>query len=215
MNADGFDDFIVGSPEADGAAGSDTGKAYVIQGSPVAGGSEKLLAEVGQTIAGVVIEGAAAGDQLGASVGGGFDVNADGVADGLAGAPFADSAQGTPTNAGETYVISPVHPREVLGLRLEKLGGANVRLEWSVPPGATAYNVYRGTLTGGLSSMVAVACGILTDGDGDQLPDTTDATSPTLGNLLIYLVTAQSFLGEGPLGASNGAPPRVIGSPCP
>ncbi len=223
LSGDGWDDFIVGAPLADGAAGADSGKAYVILGSPAPGGGERVLADVGQTVAGFVIEGAAAGDGLGASVGGGFDLNADGVADGLAGAPFADAQAATIRDAGSIYVVSPIRPTEVLQLRLEDLGGGATRLEWSVPNLAASYNVYRGSLstlsTAGMlrtSDMTQLACGIFSDADLDQLPDTTDAEPPpAVGDAFVYLVTAKNFQGEGPLGPPGAQPPRTNDAQCP
>jgi hypothetical protein len=59
-------------------------------------------------VPGAVVIGFEEGDQLGASVSGGFDVNADGRVDALVGAPFGDVLATTPSNAGESYVISVV-----------------------------------------------------------------------------------------------------------
>jgi hypothetical protein len=220
LNRDGLDDFIVGAPQADGSAGIDSGRAYVVLGSPAPAQAERLLAEVGGSIAGFVVEGAEAGDNLGASVGGGQDVNADGVDDGLVGAPFADTGAGTPANAGATYVISPLHPDEVAQLLIQKLGGTTARLEWSVPDLAATYNVYRGLLSavrsgGGVrtSAMTQLACGSTADADADQLPDLDDAAEPAAGEAFVYLVTARNVQGEGPIGA--GTPTRSNDAQCP
>ena len=181
------------------------------------------MADVGVTLGGFVVEGAGPGDNLGASVGGGFDLNADGVDDGLIGAPFADTAAGTPTNAGETYVISPLHPDEVVQLTLQKLPGGSVRVEWSVTDLTASYNVYRGLLSalrsaGGVktSAMSHAACSYAAgvDADADQLPDYDDATpAPAVGEAFVYLVTARNVQGEGSLGA--GTPTRINDAQCP
>jgi hypothetical protein len=220
LNRDGFEDFIIGAPQADGPAGVDAGKAYVVLGSPAPAQAERSLTDVGGSIAGFVVEGAEAGDNLGASVGGGQDVNADGVADGLVGAPFADTGAGTPANAGATYVLSPLHPDEVMSLHLQQLGGTT-RLEWSVPDLAANYNVYSGLLStvrsnGGVrtSAMTHLACSTNVDADADLLPDYDDATaSPAVGEAFVYLVTARNVQGEGPLG--SGTPTRSNDAQCP
>jgi hypothetical protein len=220
LNHDGFEDFIVGAPQADGPAGIDAGKAYVVLGSPAQEQAERSLSDVGGSIAGFVVEGAEAGDNLGASVGGGQDVNADGVADGLVGAPFADTGAGTPSNAGATYVISPLHPDEVQQLRVAIVGGTT-RLEWSVPDLAATYNVYSGLLSAvrsnagvRTSSMTHLACGTNVDSDADLLPDYDDvAAGPAVGEVFVYLVTARNVQGEGPLGA--GTPTRSNDAQCP
>jgi len=158
---------------------------------------------------------------LGSSVGGGFDVNADGVDDVIVSAPLADSAPGTPENGGETYIISPVSPDEVVLLTLRP-EGSDTWLEWSVPDRALAYNVYRGILSqlrlsGELrtSSMTQLACGIATDSNANQLPDTTDATIPPAGETWFYLVTGENQQGEGPLQPAGAVPPRLHDGQCP
>ena len=190
-------------------------------GSPAPEAGERLLSDVGETVPGLVVEGYEAGDALGSSVGGGFDVNADGVDDALVGAPFADSLAATPTDAGESYVISPVAPVEVVLLKL-RATVTGTELEWTVPHRALFYNVYRGAMEilGAYpevrtSNMTAWACGIETDADADGLPDTLDADSPAAGTGFFYLVTGENATGEGPLGPEGAVPARVLDSQCP
>ncbi len=223
MNGDGIDDFIIGSPLADGTGGADSGRAYVVLGSPAGGTGDRALADVGSTLDGFVVEGAQAGDQLGASVGGGFDLNADGVDDGLVGAPFADTDPATPANAGEAYVISTLRPAEVSDLTVDDPGGGVARLEWAAPDFGVVYNVYRGALSVSraakvfrTSDMARLACGITTDGDTDLRPDYDDAVAaPPPGDGWFYLVTSRNLLGEGPLGPPGQVPPRVNDLQCP
>ncbi len=223
LNRDGIDDFIIGSPLADGAAGIDAGRAYIVLGSPAPVAGDRYLEDIGETVDGFVVEGAQAGDRLGASVSGGFDLNGDGADDALVGAPFADTDPATPANAGEAYVISPVRPGEVRDLTLDDAGGGITRLEWAAPGLASAYNVYRGSLAVSLpaqvirtSDMAQLACGYLADADGDLRPDYDEIDTPPLaGEALFYLVTAENLLGEGPLGPPGLVPARVNDLQCP
>lgn len=223
VNHDGFQDFVIGAPEADPAGRIDAGKLFVVFGGAVPPGAEVPLSEIGGAAPGLAVIGAEAGDRLGASVSGGADVNADGVSDVLAGAPFADTQPATPTNAGETYVISPVLPEEVALLRLGSSGPTRTTvLEWSVPPLAASYSVYRGSVSAlradrvaRTSSMTRLACRIATDANSNGLPDTTDADLPEALSVFTYLVTGNNLLGEGPLGGSESTPPRIHDGPCP
>jgi hypothetical protein len=219
LNADGFDDFIIGSPQADRSDADDVGRAYIILGSPAPAETDVALSEVGTSVAGFAMEGAEEGDQLGASVGGGLDLNADGVDDGLVGAPNADSSLAAPVDAGETYVISPLQPGEVLNLTLQIVGGVT-RLTFNAGDRASGYGVYRGVVgvlrTAGrvkTSDTVKLACGVAPNPDGTP-PVIDDADPPPpVGAGFYYLVTGKNGHGEGPLGAGVG--PRLNDAPCP
>jgi hypothetical protein len=86
-NGDGYADVIVGAPGA-GISGS----AYLYMGGPGA---------IDTTADGLFL-GAAMDDDLGAAVGGAGDVNGDGYADVIAGAPFNDAGA---LNAGALYLF--------------------------------------------------------------------------------------------------------------
>ena len=100
VNGDGLDDIIVGAGyNNDG--GSDSGAAYVIYGK--AGGHSGVIEVASLTTAqGFVIQGDRVDDRLGrpGSIAG--DIDGDGLADLIIGAPFGDDGG---TNAGEAYVI--------------------------------------------------------------------------------------------------------------
>ena len=92
VNGDGKADFIVGAHLDDPAGGgTDAGSAYVFSGS-----DGSLLYQV---------TGDTAGDIFGAHVSGAGDVNGDGKADFIVGAPFDDPAGGG-NDAGSAYVFS-------------------------------------------------------------------------------------------------------------
>lgn len=221
VNDDGIDDFVIGAAGADIGANAGAGKVYIVYGRPASFGTGVSLSQVGSSVSGLAVRGAETGDALGNSVGGGFDLNADGVDDALAGAPFADAMQGIPIDAGQAFVLSPVSSGEVVQLRLGRSGGT-ATLEWTVPPRALVYNVYRGTLSILRSAgqvrtwdMVQLACEIATDADADQLPDTMDGASPPSGAGFFYLVTGENRTGEGPLGPPGATPLRVLDAQCP
>jgi hypothetical protein len=226
INDDGIEDLILGAPGVDIGQNIDAGKAYIVYGSLTPPVGEVSLSDVGSTVHGLVVEGFEAGDRLGHSVGGGRDLNADGIADALVGAPFADSLATTPQDAGETYVISPVSPEEVRVLTaIEVFPGSDppfTLLEWTVTDRTPVYNVYRGSMSvvrgsGGVftSGMTKLACGIGTDSDDDTMPDTPDATVPPMGEAFIYIATGVNVTGEGPLGPPDQSPARVNDAQCP
>ena len=99
VNDDGIDDLILGAPGVD-AAGPDSGRAYVVFGS-----TERALATLHLSALdgrnGLAFDGMAAGDETGFGVSAAGDVNDDGVADLLVGAPGSD-ANGV--EAGAAYV---------------------------------------------------------------------------------------------------------------
>ena len=89
VNKDNTPDYIVGAPYND-AGGTDAGRAYVYSGT-----NGNLL---------YTFTGEASGDFFGASVRGAGDVNNDGYADVIVGAPYYNDVGGS--NAGRAYVYS-------------------------------------------------------------------------------------------------------------
>jgi hypothetical protein len=100
VNGDGVDDLVIGARFAD-PNGDKSGQAYVVFGSQTPFSASIDLSSLDGTN-GFAINGAAAGDNLGWSVSGAGDFNADGFADILLGAPGAD-ANGT--DSGAAYVV--------------------------------------------------------------------------------------------------------------
>ncbi|MBD3886394.1 FG-GAP repeat protein [Phormidium tenue FACHB-886] len=96
VNGDGLADLIIGAPNA-----SDSGKSYVVFGK-----ANRTAINLSQIVAGVggfVIQGEAGGDNAGFSVSGAGDVNGDGLADLIIGAPNASSS--SKGQAGKSYVV--------------------------------------------------------------------------------------------------------------
>ncbi|CAN7250637.1 hypothetical protein [Aminobacter aminovorans] len=98
VNGDGLDDLIVGAPFGDDG-GSNAGEAYVVFGSASPANIDLTTITAAQ---GFIIQGDVAGDEAGFSVSSAGDVNGDGFADLIVGAPFGDNGG---LEAGGAYVV--------------------------------------------------------------------------------------------------------------
>ncbi len=98
VNADGIDDVIVGAPGTSPSGVSRAGSSYVIFGRRDDFNATLLVSNLDGS-AGFRIDGEAAGDNLGWSVSGAGDVNADGIDDVIVG------TIGAVSRAGSSYVI--------------------------------------------------------------------------------------------------------------
>jgi hypothetical protein len=97
VNGDGFSDLLIGAPFSDPAAGRDAGRSYVVFGK--ASTAAVSLAEVASNRGGFAINGEQQGDRSGTSVSSLGDVNGDGLADLLIGAPYHNQS------TGRAYVV--------------------------------------------------------------------------------------------------------------
>jgi len=97
VNGDGYDDLIVGAWRANGA----TGASYVVFGKASGFVADLALSTLDGTT-GFRLDGVAFDDRAGYSVASAGDVNGDGYADLIVGAPFADL---TGTVSGSSYVV--------------------------------------------------------------------------------------------------------------
>ena len=99
VDGDGYDDVIIGAPDADPGGRLSAGETYVIFGESFA---SPTTIDLSTESADITICGDDAGDNSGWAVAS-RDVNNDGYDDIIIGAPYADP--GVRTDAGETYVI--------------------------------------------------------------------------------------------------------------
>ncbi len=102
VNGDGLADLLIGAPYSDPGTTPrvDAGRSYVVFGKTLAM-AVTLTGLSGAT--GFAIEGASAGDRSGFSVSGAGDINGDGLADLIIGAPGSDPLAGA--DAGRSYVV--------------------------------------------------------------------------------------------------------------
>lgn len=138
VNGDGHLDIIVGAPAADNNGRVDSGSVYVVFGS--VNHPDVDLAALGSR--GFRIDGARGGigDLAGASVGLVPDVNGDGRADVLVGAPLADN--GNRSDSGSTYVVFGEATARSLDLR-RPLGRRGVRIDGAGESDAAGHSVSR------------------------------------------------------------------------
>jgi hypothetical protein len=110
FNGDGFGDLIVGAPTGDNG-GADAGEAYIVFGKASGFGNAVITAGVSRQVVdlttlsfpdGFIVQGDAGGDYTGWSVSAAGDVNNDGFADLIVGAPYTDAGA---TDAGAAYII--------------------------------------------------------------------------------------------------------------
>ncbi|MEM9213331.1 MAG: hypothetical protein AAGD25_03205 [Cyanobacteria bacterium P01_F01_bin.150] len=102
INGDGISDIIIGAVRAVQGINPSAGKSYVVFGSKQGFNASLDLASLNGTN-GFVINGIDDGDLSGASVSSAGDINGDGIADLIIGAPLADPNGSSA--AGESYVI--------------------------------------------------------------------------------------------------------------
>lgn len=109
VNGDGYADLLIGDPRISGGLGNYRGAGYVVfGGAPGHASSLDLSALDGSN--GFRIIGGQLSDQCGFSVSGAGDVNHDGFADVILGAPAGDSSR----DIGDSYVVFGSAPSEAV-----------------------------------------------------------------------------------------------------
>lgn len=151
VNGDGFDDVLIGAPNADTDSGPDAGKVYVVFGAAdfSAGLGILDLASLDGTD-GFLIEGTYGGGELGMSVSGAGDINGDGIDDLVMGAP--DNY-----DSGESFVV----------FGAAGIGAGDGTFDVSELDGTNGFSVY-GLSTGDLNGFSVSGAG---DVNGDGFDD--------------------------------------------
>lgn len=162
VNGDGLADTIIGAYTAD-VDGNGEGRVFVAFGKP--GVATVSLLDLVDGEGGFVIDGVDDGDRTGFSVANGGDVNGDGLADVIVGAPQVDAVD---DDEGRVYVVfgkTDALPVELVSLELD---GAGFVID------GIAIDDFTGSAVGGGSDI-----------DGDGLDDVLVGAAQADGNSLV------------------------------
>ncbi len=193
VNGDGLADVIMGAHRAAPAGNSLAGESYVVFGK--ADGTAVNLADVAVGSGGFVMNGIDPDDHSGISVSAAGDVNDDGLADVIVGAPWADPAGNS--LAGESYVvfgkadgaavnladvaagsggfvINGIDPSDLAGRRVSGAGDVNGDRLADVIVGAPAADPAGNALAGESYVVFSPACAWDCDGSGDGNTNVSD-----------------------------------------
>jgi len=180
VNGDGRNDLIVGVPFSDGPDGArpNCGAVYIVLARP--GQPSPSVRDLNAERPDVIVYGADPEDRLGSSLATG-DVNGDGVADVLVGAPFADGPNNARPNVGEVYIFFGGPSIATIPVRDLRSSSADVTIiGWGGPAGKNVQDqagtsVAAGDVDGdGIADVVIGAPGV-------KGPDGSRTTSAALG----------------------------------
>jgi Ca2+-binding RTX toxin-like protein len=189
INGDGYDEVILGAPYSAGGVGA----AYVVFGH--AGASPADVPVTGLDGSnGFKIVGASAGDYAGFSVSGAGDVNGDGLADLIVGAPQTNGFSGY--GLGRAYVI------------FGKTQGFSATIDLGALNGIDGFEIRGETAGSGLGTSVSSAGDINNDGFDDLLIG-SPRSDPGSGDSASYIVFGQTSMhlvqtGGGGIDTLNG-----------
>ncbi|MFL5340321.1 MAG: FG-GAP-like repeat-containing protein [Gemmataceae bacterium] len=163
VNGDGFADMIIGAPYAD-AGGTNRGKAYVVFGGPNLGGTTVTLDSL--DTGGFTLNGFEDSAAAGFRVGDAGDVNGDGFADVIVGAPYA---RGGGANRGEAYVVFGGKNLGGSTLQLNKLGDGGFKCQGFEDNASAGYSVSGAGDVNGDGFADVIIGAPLTDAGGNKL----------------------------------------------
>ena len=179
VNGDGLADLIVGAPNNDSDGSTDNGAAYVVFGKMTGGAVD--LDNVALGIGGFKILGESTSDFAGNSVSAAGDVNADGFADLIVGAPRNDS-DGSNDN-GAAYVV------------FGKPNGGTVDLD-QVASGVGGFKILGEKTAGDAGTSVSAAGDVNGDGIADLFVGAPyDSSDGSANNGAGYVVFGKAGLG--------------------
>lgn len=107
---------------------------------------------------------------------------------------------------GDACTVCQVPGEVAMDLAFDSTGQT---LTWSASATASAYNVYRGSITSPFSPTHVCL------GPSIPAPRAGDPALPSLGGGFYYLVTGRNACGEGTAGADSSAVERPVPAPCP
>ena len=162
VNGDGLADVVVGARQADTAGGANAGKSYVVFGKSSTNAVDLSALGTG----GFVINGQVGGDQSGYTVSAAGDVNGDGLADLIVGAPHL------PGGAGTSYVVFGKASSTAIDLATVAAGGA----------GAGGFAITGQTAADVSGFSVSAAGDVNGDGLADVIVGAKQADPGGLGN---------------------------------
>ncbi len=197
VNGDGFDDLIIGATYADPSGRSNAGSSYVVFGRGEGFAPTLDLSALDGTD-GFRIDGAATGDNSGASVASAGDVNGDGIDDLIIGAHWADPPG--LRNAGSSYVVFGRTDGFAATLELSALDGTDgFRLDGAAVFERSGFSVASaGDVNGdGLDDLIIGANSA--DHSGRVRPGTN-----TAGSSYVVFGRAEGFAATLDLGALDG-----------
>ncbi|NDG51347.1 MAG: hypothetical protein EBY30_20465, partial [Rhodospirillales bacterium] len=167
LNGDGYADLIIGASGADPNDRSNSGSSYVVFGKSSGWGSGAVNLSDLDGIAGFRLDGVAANDVSGCSVASAGDVNGDGYADIIVGAPYANRY------GGYSYVVFGQASGFASSINLSSLNGiTGFRLD--------GVQMLGGFTSGDVSGYSAASAGDVNgDGFSDLIVGAPGATPPS------------------------------------
>lgn len=203
VDADGFDDVLVGAPGA--------GSAYVVFGKRTPERVDLVAAEVDlglrQGIPAVRLASAETGDGAGASVASAGDVNDDGNVDVIVGAPHSAGA-GRPAS-GAAYVVLGTGARE--GATLGSLGARGYRIVGEKAGDRAGWAVAGGVDLGGSASPDVAIGAPFADHNGRTYSGSAYVVTGAAGSTVDLATGSYAFRVDGESPLWEGEPARNTG----
>jgi Ca2+-binding RTX toxin-like protein len=224
VNSDGLGDVVVGAPNPHNDPNLTMRSAHVVFGKASSASVDLgALAAGGFRMDGATFAGGGspvAGDGAGTSVAGAGDVNADGRADVVVGAPFADHVAGRP-RSGAAYVVFGRATSE--RITLGDLGAGGFRIDGALADGAAGFSVAgAGDVDRDGRADVVVAGSGLVDGSPTSVAHVVYGKA-TAGSVDLAAAAARTYAIGAPEGIgavagagdvnSDGRADVIVGSP--